>query len=229
MALLPRLRQLMRRPTSASRVGARRPTKVARRGDTLHEDALRSMLSDDPNNERAFVALAEIVRRRAADSTAPDGDPLAATPDDTERQRAADLAVWALGEELAGNPRAWYPLIEVARLSVHDDHEGTLRRLTTAAERDPSGRALVEALALLRSAGLPVDALGLGVGHWRPREHDPEVARQLVLASIEAGRPLEAKQHIAALDLYPDQKAVADLKAELARDVAHAEQTITGT
>jgi hypothetical protein len=186
------------------------------------------MLSDDPNNERAFVALAEIVRRRAAESSA-DHDPLAAPTDDTERQRAADLAVWALGEELAGNPRAWYPLIEVARLSVRDDHEGTLRRLTTAAERDPSGRALAEGLALLREAHLPVDALGLGVGHWRPREHDPEVARQLVLGSIEAGRPLEAKQHIAALDLYPDQKAVAELKQELAREVAHAEQTIPGT
>jgi hypothetical protein len=218
----------MRRPSSASRVGARRPTKAARRGDTLHEDALRSMLSDDPNNERAFVALAEIVRRRAAEAST-DPDPLAAPVDETELQRAADLAVWALGEELAGNPRAWYPLIEVARLSVHDDHEGTVRRLTTAAERDPSGRALVEALGLLREAGLPVDALGLGVGHWRPREHDPEVARQLVLASIEAGRPLEAKQHIAALVLYPDQNAVADLKGELARDVAHAQQAIPGT
>ena len=50
-----------------------------------------------------------------------------------------------------------------------------------------------------------------------------------MLASIEAGRPLEAKQHIAALDLYPNQRAVADLKGELARDVAHAEQTIPGT
>ena len=229
MALLPRLRQLMRRPSSASRVGARRPTTAARRGDTLHEDALRSMLSDDPNNERAFVALAEIVRRRAAETTIADDDPLAAPPDESERQRAADLAVWALGEELAGNPRAWYPLIEVARLSVSDDHEGTLRRLTTAAERDPSGRALVEALAVLRDAAMPVDAIGLGVGHWRPREHEPEVARQLVLASIEAGRPLEAKQHIAALDLYPDQAAVAELKGELRRELAHAQQNITGT
>lgn len=229
MALLPRLRQLMRRPTSASRVGARRPTTAARRGDTLHEDALRSMLSDDPNNERAFVALAEIVRRRAAESTVPDDDPLAAPPDEGERQHAANLAVWALGEELAGNPRAWYPLIEVARLSVADDHEGTLRRLTTAVERDPSGRALVAALSLLRDADLPVEALGLGVGHWRPREHDPEVARQLVLASIEAGRPLEAKQHIAALDLYPDQPAVQELRGELGRDLAHAEQNIPGT
>src|SRR3954452_24535801 len=220
MALLPRLRQLMRRPSSASRVGARRPTTAARRGDTLHEDALRSMLSDDPNNERAFVALAEILRRRAAESTVADDDPLAAPPDDGERQRAADLAVWALGEELAGNPRAWYPLIEVARLSVSDDHEGTLRRLTTAAERGSSGRALVEALALLRGADMPVDAVGLGVGHWRPREHDPEVARQLVLASIEAGRQLEAKQHLSALDLHPDQKAVSELKLELSRELA---------
>lgn len=228
MALLPRLRQLMRRPTSASRVGARRPTSAARRGDTLHEDALRSMLSDDPNNERAFRALAEIVRRRAAEASGGD-DPLTATLDDGERQRAADLAVWALGEELAGNPRAWYPLIEVARLSVRDDHEGTLRRLTTATERDPSGQALVDGLALLREVGMPVEALGLGTGHWRPREHVPEVARHLVLAAIEADRPLDAKQHLAALDLYPDQQLVAPLRAELVRAVAEAEQSIQGT
>jgi hypothetical protein len=218
MALLPRLRQLMRRPSSASKVGARRPTTAPSRGDTLHEDALRSVLSDDPNNERAFSALAEIVRRRAA-GTDPDGDPLTASFEDTEKQRAADLAVWALGEELAGNPRAWYPLIEVARLSVRDDREGTLRRLTTAAERDPSGTALAAALELLRGAGLPVEALWLGVGHWRPREHVPENARQLVLAALEAGRPFDAKQHLAALDLYPDTTVVVPLRAELAQAI----------
>ncbi|MDM7853712.1 hypothetical protein [Cellulomonas alba] len=226
MALLPRLRQLMRRPSSASRVGARRPTTAARRGDTLHEDALRSMLSDDPNNERAFRALAEIVRRRAAE-IGPDGDPLTAPGED--RERAADLAVWSLGEELAGNPRAWYPLIEVARLSVRDDREGTLRRLTTAAERDSSGRALAEGLALLRQAGDPVAALGLGVGHWHPREHDPTIARELVHAAIEAGRPLDAKQFIGSLDLYPDQGAVAGLRTELQQALAQAEQRIPGT
>ncbi|WP_029287952.1 hypothetical protein [Cellulomonas sp. HZM] len=228
MALLPRLRQLIRRPASASRVGARRPTSTARRGDTLHEDALRSMLSDDPNNERAFAALAEIVRRRASDSVAHD-DPLTADAADEERQRAADLAVWALGEELAGNPRAWFPLLEVARLSVRDDHEGTLRRLRTAAERDPSGRALAESLKLLRDAGAPVDAIGLGVGHYHPKDHEPEVARQLVLASIEAGRPLEAKQHLRSLDLFHDQRVVVGLREELEREVAHAEQSIPGT
>jgi hypothetical protein len=186
------------------------------------------MLSDDPNNERAFQALAEIVRRRAAESV-PEEDPLTAPNVEHERQHAAELAVWALGEELAGNPRAWYPLVELARLSVRDDHEGTIRRLTTAAERDPSGAALAQSLALLSEAGQPVEALNLGVGHWRPREHDPEVARQLVRAAIQADRPLEAKQHLASLDLYPDAAAVAALKDELTRDVAHAEQSITGT
>jgi hypothetical protein len=211
----------MRRPSSASKVGARRPTKAARRGDTLHEDAVRSMLGDDPNNVRAFQALAEIVRRRATGQVS-DDDPLTAPIDDSEVRRAADLAVWSLAEELAGNPRAWYPLIELARLSVGDDHEGTLRRLSTAAERDPSGAALAEGLAVLREADLPVEALGLGVGHWRPREHVPEVARQMVLASLEADRPLEAKQHLRTLEEYTDARKTADLRAELTRMIGDA-------
>ncbi|WNB84515.1 hypothetical protein [Cellulomonas sp. ATA003] len=227
MALLPRLRQLMRRPSSASKVGARRPTSAARRGDTLHEDALRSMLSDDPNNVRAFQALAEIVRRRAAES-AVDGDPLSAPHDEQEKQRAADLAVWSLGEELAGHPRAWYPLVELARLSVHDDHDGAMRRLLTAAERDSSGEALAEGLAVLRDAGQPVEALGLGVGHWRPREHSPEVGAHLVRAAIEADRAFEARQHLQSLDMYPDQRSITDLKAELEALVVRAESRTAG-
>src|SRR4051794_10036613 len=229
MALLPRLRQLMRRPSSASKVGARRPTTAARRGDTLHEDALRSMLSDDPNNDRAFAALAEIVRRRAAETAYdPENDPLAGAVAKREQHRAAELAVWALGEELAGNPRAWYPLIEVARLSVRDDHEGSMRRLTTAAERDATGRALAEGLAVLRDAGLPVDALGLGVGHWRPREHVPDVARHLVLAARGADRPLEAKQPLRALEMTPAREAVAALEDELRVAIAQAQQHASG-
>ena len=223
MALLPRLRRLLGRPAPASRIGARRPTGAARHGDVPQEDALRSRLGDDPNDERAFAALAEIVRRHAV--TGVDDDPLTAEAADAERQRAADLAVWSLGEELAGNPRAWYPLVEVARLSVRDDLEGTLRRLTTATERDPSGAALVAGLRLLREAGLPVEALGLGTGHWHPREHDPEVGRELVLAAVEAGRPLDAKQHLASLELYPKQDAIAQMRRELARLVEQAERT----
>ena len=185
------------------------------------------MLGEDPNDSRAFQALAEIVRRRAAE-VGPDGDPLTAPQDDVEKQRAADLAVWSLGEELAGHPRAWYPLVELARLSVKDDHEGTLRRLSTAAERDASGRALAEGLMVLREAGLPVEALGLGVGHWRVRDHDPEIGRQLVLAAIEADRPLEARHHLQALDLHPARAAVEQLRPELEWAVAQAEQHTAG-
>ena len=212
---------------SASKVGARRPTSAKPRGDTLHEDALRSMLADDPNNDRAFRALAEIVRRRAAESF-DERDPLAAQEDEKEREQAENLAVWALAEEFAGNPRGWYPLVELARLSVHDDHDATLRRLVTAADRDPSGRALAAGLELLREADMPVEALGLGVGHWRVKEHDPEVVRHLVLGAIEAGRPLEAKQYLAALDQRDDVADLAGLRSELAAAIAQAQQTLPG-
>lgn len=189
---------------------------------------MRAMLGEDPNDPRAFQALAEIVRRRAAEVGA-DGDPLTGPQDDVERQRAADLAVWALAEELAGHPKSWYPLIELARLSLTDDREGALRRLTTASERDPSGHALAEGLAVLREAGLPVEALGLGVGHWRVREHTPEIARHLVHAAIEAGRPMEARHHLQALDMHPDPAAVARIRPELEGVIARAEQRIPGT
>ncbi|GED11986.1 hypothetical protein [Cellulosimicrobium cellulans] len=228
MALMPRLRQLMRRPTSASTVGTRRPRSGEKRGDTVHEDALRAMLVDDPNDERAFRALAELVRRRAAEGPATD-DPLAAPADETEKQRAADLAVWALAEELAGHPKGWYPLVELGRLSLEDDQEAALRRFATAAERDPSGRGLAQSMEVLRTAGLPVEALGLGVGHWRAREHVPEVGRQLVLAAIEADRPLDARHHLASLVEYGDREGVAALRAELERTVAQAEQHRAGT
>jgi hypothetical protein len=185
-------------------------------------------LSVNPNDPEAFRVLAEMVRSRAAEMV-PDHDPLTAAPDEVEKQRAADLAVWALAEELAGHPRAWYPLIELARLSIHDDHEGALRRLATAAERDTSGRALLDGLTMLRGAGMPVEALGLGVGHWRVKEQPVEIARQLVLAAIEADRPLEAKQFLAALDLHPNKAAAAQLRPELEDAIARAEQRFVGT
>ncbi|MFD6166814.1 hypothetical protein ACFWFR_16650 [Oerskovia sp. NPDC060287] len=228
MALMPRLRQLMRRQSSASTVGARRPSSADRRGDTVHEDALRAMLVDDPNDERAFQALAEIVRRRAAESHV-SADPLAAPADESEKQQAADLAVWALAEELAGHPRGWYPLVELGRLSLEDDQEAALRRFATAAERDPSGLALAESMEILREAHLPVEALGLGVGHWRAREHTPEAGRQLVLAAIDADRIFEAKHHLESLALYPDAAVVAPIRHDLTLAIAHAEQHRSGT
>jgi hypothetical protein len=149
--------------------------------------------------------------------------------DESEKQRAADLAVWALAEELAGHPRGWYALVELGRLSLDDDQESALRRFATAAERDPTGRALAQSMEVLRAAGLPAEALGLGVGHWRAREHDPEVGRQLVLAAIEADRPLEARQHLESLAAYADPEAFAPLRADLERAVAQADQHRAGT
>ncbi|GAA1867376.1 hypothetical protein [Myceligenerans crystallogenes] len=229
---MQRLRRLLRRPTSASTVGIRRESSAPRRGDDIHEDALRAQLADDPNNAEAFGALAEIVRRRAAEGHHAE-DPLRDTEDEPTaaqlREQAADLAVWALAEEIAGNPRGWYPLIELGRLSLAEDPEGAVRRFTTAAERDPEGHALADGLAILRDAGMPVEALGLGVGHWRVREHTPEVGRHLVRAALEAGRPFEARQHLGAMDLHPDGSAVVKLRRELEQEIAAADQPRAGT
>jgi hypothetical protein len=214
MALLDRLRRLVA-PTPVPRPAARGSATT-----WGPDEDLRRRLLADPNDAAAFGALAESVRRRAGDE--PTSNPLAAPSE--EPSHAADLAVWALAEDLAGNPRAWFPLVELARLSVDDDREGALRRLTTAAERDPSGRALAEGMAVLREAGLPVEALGLGVGHWRAREHDPGVGRQLVLAALEAERPAEARHHLESIDLHPDHAAVEALRVELEPVVARAER-----
>lgn len=186
------------------------------------------MLADDPNDARAFQALAEIVRRRAADSHVPD-DPLAAPTDEHEVQRAADLAVWSLAEELAGNPRGWYPLIELGRLSVTEDLDGALRRFATATDRDPTGAALAESIASLRDAGLAVDALGLGVGHWRVRDHTPEVGRQLVLAALDADRTVDARHHLESLETHPDTGTIAALRPELEKAIALSDQHHSGT
>lgn len=203
MGLLERIQSRVR-----SRVAAAAPT-VERRRTAQHaaahtdEGKLRARLAEDPNDRVAFAELAEIVRAHASEGQ------------EGERPRAVADAEWALAEELAHNSRAWYPLIELARLSVHDDLDGAQRRLGIAVERDPSGRALTEALSMLRQAGMLDAALSLGVGHWRPREHVPEAGRELVQIAVQAGRIGEAKRHLAALEAHPDQGAVDNLHIDL--------------
>ncbi len=127
---MPRLRQLMRRPTSASTVGTRRPRSGEKRGDTVHEDALRAMLVDDPNDERAFRALAELVRRRAAEGPTTD-DPW---PPRRTRPRSSAPPTSRSGRSPRSSraPRGWYPLVELGRLS-----STTTRRRPCAASRRP--------------------------------------------------------------------------------------------
>jgi hypothetical protein len=75
---------------------------------------------------------------------------------------------------------------------------------------------------------MPVEALGLGVGHWRVREHSPVVGKHLVLAALEAGRVFEARQHLRALEMHPDAKAVRPLRDELEQAIAASEQESSG-
>lgn len=212
MALFARLRSLFSRSVPERRVGTRQATTAARSEDEPREKVLRHVLVEDPNNHEAFRELAELVRRRAEGEEPV--DPLIAEHEPVERHVTAEVAIWALAEELAGNPRAWFPLIELGRLSLADDHEGAMRRFAAACERETTGRALVEGVRTLREAGLPGDALGLGVGHWSPQEDVPEAGRQIVLAALDADRPLDARRH---LDRLAEGKApeTSDIVAEL--------------
>ena len=204
----------IRRRLAGTRPPVPRPTPTDERAATPAEEArLWDVLREDPNDVGSSHALAEIVRRRAEEGHE-GGDP----------RKAADDAVWSLAEELAHSPRAWYPLIELGRLSVHDDRDQALRRLATASDRDPSGCALAKAVQVLREEGMPAEALGLGVGHWHLKTHGVEVGRQLVLAAAEAGRPTDARRTLEALEAHPDAAAVADVRGELQRAVDDAER-----
>jgi len=210
MGALDRIRQRFQHASVTDR-------GVIRRVGQDDEMALRERLAQDPNDVEAFARLAEVVRARAAEGhETPAGGVYAEHPP-VDPDRAADDAVWALAEELAWSGRAWYPLIEMARLSIEDDREAALRRLGTAAERDPSGRALAAGLQMLREAGHPADALALGTGHWRPREHELEAGQQMVEAALEAGRTAEARRHLEAISEHPDRAGVEALHAKLSR------------
>jgi hypothetical protein len=192
------------RSTQSKGLLRRRPAGPGRASPGVAEGSLRARLAEDPNDPEAFSSLAELVRRQAAEGH----------EDAERRRRAGPDAEWALAEELAQNPRAWFPLIELARLSLREDPEGAQRRLVIAAEREHTGRALAEALAMLRREGMPEIALSLGVGHWRPREHVPGAGRELVRAAAECGRIAEARRHLDALALHPDADVV-DLRDQL--------------
>jgi hypothetical protein len=212
MGVLDRIR---RRLAGEQPPAPRRPAAATPVAPTPAEEArLWSVLREDPNDIQSFHALAEIVCSHAEEGHQ-GGDP----------RTGANDAVWSLAEELAHSPRAWYPLIELGRLSVHDDREQALRRLATASDRDPTGCALAKAVQMLREEGLPAAALGLGVGHWRVKEHVVEVGRQLVLAACEAGRTADARRTLDVLVAsHPDTEKIEQVRPELERAVEEAER-----
>lgn len=216
MAFLDLLKQLLQvneSPDSPS-------SQAARRGLELRE-----ILSDDPNDIDAFAELAEIVH--SAGSSGEVEDPLTADEGATGTYDRAALALWSLAEELSARPNAWYPLIELARLSVDSDLDGAVRRLTTAVQRDDSGKALAEAIKVLRRAGHPNEAFSLGLGYWDPKGQKFKAGEQLVLAQLDAGRPDLAEDHLAMLtDQAKDKHAerLAALREELERAKAAEEE-----
>jgi hypothetical protein len=224
MSFFDRFRKRVSTVTRSRTVLPQRSGPRVRQVESGAEGALRDQLTADPNDAHAFAELAEIVRRNAAAGHGPN----ASGPNTPEaRARAADDSVWALAEELAHSPRAWFPLIELARLSVNDDLDGAVRRLGIASDRDPSGQALLEGLIVLREAGLNDAALSLGTGHWRPAEHKPEVGREMVSAALAAGRYGEAKRHRAAMMAHPDTEHTTVLVADLERQIAKAKPSKT--
>ncbi|TNU76626.1 hypothetical protein FH969_02755 [Miniimonas arenae] len=190
MALMSWLRRLAERhdPEGAKKTLTHRET-------TPREDELRAVLAADPNDEDAFDALVEIVRERADEGTQP--DPLIA--EHVDPQVRQNHAVWALAEELAGQPRAWLPLIVLARLSLGSDHEAAMRRLSLACERETTGLALTHAVAMLRDAGASAEAIAFGVAHWELASRDVEAGREIVLAALESGRVAEARRLLDSL------------------------------
>ncbi len=173
-------------------------------------EVLRERLLHDPNDISAFEELAQIVRdvyeqRRPS-------DPLRADTTGSI-EFTADLALWALAEEVGASPDAWYPLVALARLSVDADRETAMRRLAVAADRDNSGRALAAGIRVLREAGLPSAGIGLGLGRWRPDEHVFEAGEQLVFAAADAGRVSEAKEFLSKLPTGEYSDRIASLRS----------------
>ena len=213
MSWLRRLGERESRPAPATHV-------LTHREATPAESELREQLAEDPNDEAAFDALVEIVRERADEGT--HRDPLTAPPDTPV---AENHAVWALAEELAGQPRAWLPLVVLARLSLTSDHEGAMRRLNLACERETSGLALTHAVAMLRDAQAPAEAIAFGVAHWELASRDPEAGGEVVMAALETGRIEEARRLLTSLEAA--SPALSTQIGDLERLVSAAEEHTT--
>jgi hypothetical protein len=182
-----------------------RDTTAARGADGMPEAALHQALVADPNDENAFDRLVCVLARAKEANRHPNPRGESTIRDVT----------WSLAAELAQRPEAWFPLLELARLSLEEDLPAAVPRLRAAVTREPTGRALTRAATLLRTAGHPNEAFRLAVAHWRPASHELAAGRQLVLAGLEAGRVDELRRHLRALATRRGGRAQV-LRVELA-------------
>ncbi|MDY5127478.1 hypothetical protein ACRQF6_01485 [Actinotignum sp. GS-2025f] len=178
--------------------------------DTATAQALRDRLAEDPNDVEAFTQLVGLARE--AEGELPPADPLTAELTGTGSILSADLAIYALAEELSSSPASWYPQLHMARLAVESDPERALRLLTTATDRNPDGRILARAMAILREAGHPDQALTLGLAHWDPATHSFEAGEALVRTALAAGRTSEARAYLREMEPYASAAELAELR-----------------
>lgn len=226
MAIMPGIRNLVTPEGSSSTVGNRRDTPNTHHPGVIHEDALRAMLTDCPNNVEAFNALVKVVARNLANC--PEGDdPLTADNLDTADETIAEkikTARWALAEEYSGNPRAWRPLLVLAELSITEQPQEAFRRINTALERDATGNALAEAVHLLITHNEAILAFSHSRGHWKSGEHIPEAGVAVVRAALECNKTHEAERALAELLTTVTPKDVEAIDAHLINDVHKAKQ-----
>lgn len=177
---------------------------------------LRARLADDPNDVVAFDELVRIAQ--SAEEEQPPADPLRADTTATGSVPvSADLAIWALAEELSGNTSSWYPQIQLARLSVKSDTQGAIKKLNVAADRNPSGEVLAKCVKILRDAGMPDQALSLGLAHWAPGKQDAVAGWAIIDAALDAERVQEAKTYMRELEPYVSRSEIEEMMESINR------------
>jgi len=223
-------RESFAQSTTASTVGRRRESAHTHNENAPQEDALRALLMDDPNNENAFRALVNVVKKNCSRESDGALDPLKALETgeipviiQNDRETQENLAVWALAEEFSGHPRAWFPVVELARLSLHEDPEEAIRRLTAAVVKDASGRALERSISLLLENELAAEAYNLGLGLWRPNEHPAATGISVVRAALASHRVADARREYEKLLVHVDPADVRELDSTLEAELRNAE------
>ncbi|USR80070.1 hypothetical protein [Arcanobacterium pinnipediorum] len=176
---------------------------------------LRIALAADPNDRAAFEELISIIW--ALGQSRPTVDPLTADEDEPHTS-PIKLILWALSEDLASDSRAWYPLIQLARLSLDDDLEAAVHQIEVAAGREETGLALEQGISLLLDAGYPDTAMQIGMGRWNSQEHIAGVGIALTKAAIASGKLSDAQRFVSYLEeRFAHDHDVMDLKEELAQ------------